>query len=271
MYAVRLVVIGILIMLSPSVFGKIIFSAPPREKPAVGEKYYGPIADALSDMLGEKVEYEHPKNWIQYARDMRAGKYDIVFDGPHFAAWRIKNVEHVAITRLKGNLRFYVLAKKDDVAVKGMLNLVGSGICGLASPNLGTVSVFELYKNPIVQPNVNIITGSMRKVMRKFLDGECRAAVVRDKLYNKLSQRQQEKIKIIAKSKKMPNQSITVSKRLNKSDRDKIQAFFLSQQGVDASTNLLNRFSKKKKTWIKTNSKPFRGLEDLLEGIVYGW
>jgi len=271
MLAVRITIIGIIFFLSPTAFATIIFSAPPREKAAIGEKYYGPIADALSEILGEKVVYEHPKSWIQYARDMRLGRYDIVFDGPHFAAWRIKNVQHVPIVRLKGNLHFYILAKKEDIAIKGMINLVGSGICGLASPNLGTVSVFELYENPIVQPNINIIKGGMRKVLRKFLDGECRAAVVRDKLYNKLSSGQRSKIKIVAKSKKMPNQSITVNKRLKKSTRDKIKAFFLSGHGIDASDNLLDRFSKKNKVWIATSKKEFKGLEYWLEGVVYGW
>jgi len=265
------VVFSIFFLFAETVSAKIVLTAPPREKPDVGEKVYGPIAAALSDVLNEKVVYEYPKNWTRYGKDMRSGKYDIIFDGPHFAAWRMEHVGHVPIARLSGNLQFYILAKKSDNKLTKMQDLLGKTFCGLASPNLGTMSAFNIYRNPIVQPTIQIVRGGMKNVMKKFLAGECRAAVVRDKLYKKLPPEKKKLIRIIAKSKKMPNQAFTASKRLSKEQRTKIAKFFTSKKGAKLTTKLLSRFSKKKKFWIAPKKGEFENLNYLLEGVVFGW
>ena len=67
-----------------SVRADLVLTVPPREDFDKGYIQYGPLAEYLSDVIGEKVTYKHPKGWLYYQRDMRANKYDIVFDGPHF-------------------------------------------------------------------------------------------------------------------------------------------------------------------------------------------
>ena len=84
----------------------LILTAPPREKPEVGAAEYGPLANYLSKLLGKKVKYVHPGNWLNYQREMRADHYDIIFDGPHFASWRIAHLGHDALVRLPGTLEF---------------------------------------------------------------------------------------------------------------------------------------------------------------------
>jgi len=254
-----------------AVNAKLVLSAPPRETLQDGEKYYAPIAKYLSKVLREEVVYEHPVNWTNYTRDMRAGKYDIVFDGPHFVAWRMKHVKHIPIARLAGTLDFMVLAKKTDKKVNSMRDLIGKSICGLASPNLGTVSAFAMYNNPVIQPDIKIISGGMKTVMKKFLQGECQYAVVRDKLYKKLPTDTKKLLKIVAKSQPVPNQTISVSTKITQLKRDKIAATLTSEQGAAVADLLLTRFSKKKKYFIPAKVHEFNGLEDLLEGVVWGW
>ena len=58
---------------SVSANAELIFSAPPRESSNAGAELYGPLAEHLSSLLGEKVVYQHPKNWLQYQRDLRKG------------------------------------------------------------------------------------------------------------------------------------------------------------------------------------------------------
>lgn len=260
-----------LVMLSSSASADWIMSAPPRESVEKGEKDYAPIAEYLSLILGEKVVYEHPRDWMSYSVNMRKGKYDIVFDGPHLAAWRIKNIHHIPVVRLDGSLVFYVLAKKEDKNIKTMRNIIGKPLCGLASPNLGTVSAFAMYNNPIIYPDIQTVEGGMRNVMKKFISGECKYAVVRDKLYKKLPAEKKKLVKIIGKSPAMPNQSISVTTKISKQKRSAIRKAFTSKEGAAASAELLKRFSKKKKYFIATNKKEFRNLESLLEGVVWGW
>jgi ABC-type phosphate/phosphonate transport system substrate-binding protein len=247
-----------------------ILSAPPREKPNKGVETYEPIASYLSEILGERVVYEHPKHWTEYANNMRAGKYDFVFDGPHFSAWRIKHLDHVPLVRLPGNLQFYIVVNAEDSA-KNMMDLLGSEICGLASPHLGTMSVFALYKNPVVQPYIRVIHGNLKKVYQAFKKGQCRAAVVRDFIYKKLPEDERQALRIVGKSKPLPNQTITVSRRLSDRQRSLIVSALTSKAGAVAGGNLLKRFSKRNPVFIAAEYAEYEGSEKLIEDVVWGW
>ena len=152
-----------------------------------------------------------------------------------------------------------------------MKDVLGKKLCGLASPNLGTLAAFNLFSNPIVQPSVTNIKGGMKAVMKAFMQGQCDAAIIRDGLYKKLPDEKKKKIRIIAKSRAMPNQSVTASKRINVATLKKMQEFFLSADGAKAADKLLERFSRKKKYFIAADKKEFDGLNELLEGVVFGW
>ena len=250
---------------------KLILSAPPRETPQAGQEQYGVIAKELSKVLGMEVVYEHPGNWTNYAALMRAGKYDILFDGPHFAAWRMKHVNHVPVVRLPGALKFLILAHAENNQIKSLRDLIGKNICGLASPNLGTMAVFALYENPVIQPEIKVIKGGMKNVLQAFLRGECEAAVVRDKVYLSLPQEKKDLIKIIDKSEDMPNQTITVSTKISVYNRDKIQKFLVSKEGAKTAEKLLGIYSRNNKIFLPADINEYMGLEKLIEGVVYGW
>lgn len=247
-----------------------VFSAPPREDSERGQAIYGPIAEYLTDVLGERVTYHHPAHWVEYSKSMRTDKYDFVFDGPHFSAWRVKHLRHTPVAKLPGLLQFYIVVKSSDDATK-MRNLIGSEICGLVSPHLGTMNVFALYNNPVVQPRIRVIKGTLKDVYQAFKKDECRAAVLRDFIYKKLPEQEQALLRIIAQSKPVPNQAITVSQRISEAQRSKIISALTSEQGTKAAEGLLKRFSKRQPTLLEANADEYKGAETLLEGVVWGW
>ena len=251
---------------------ELVFSAPPRESEVAGEDYYGPLIEFLSKVLGDTIVYAHPDNWVQYARDMRDGRYDIVFDGPHFAAWRMKKTDHVPLVRLSGQLAFVVLARSNNDKIKSIESLIGRNICGLASPNLGTVAVFALFSNPVNQPMMVNIKGSPNNVLDTFLNtDQCVAAVVRDSLYNALPQEKKQLLKIVARSQAMPNQTLTISAKALKNRHDAVTKALLSAEGALAADGIFTRFSKNTKFFVPAAPTDYTDLEYLLEGVVYGW
>ncbi|UCE89599.1 MAG: PhnD/SsuA/transferrin family substrate-binding protein, partial [Pseudomonadota bacterium] len=140
---------------------ELIMTAPPRESVDAGNKLYGPMAQYLGGLLGTKVVYKHPQNWLNYQRDMRNGVYDIVFDGPHFASWRMAHLGHKAVVKLPGTLEFYLLRRAEDTQYPGPDQLIGQKICGISPPNLSTLSVLAYYDNPVRQPVILGIKGGM--------------------------------------------------------------------------------------------------------------
>ncbi|MGD8938229.1 MAG: PhnD/SsuA/transferrin family substrate-binding protein [Gammaproteobacteria bacterium] len=247
-----------------------VLTAPPRENANLGKETYQPLADYLSQVLGEKVVYQQPSGWFDYTQKMRDGRYDIIFDGPHFAAWRVKHLQHIPIAVLPGTLDFVLVAKANDQKVNKTKDLNGKKICGMLSPNLGTSLVYELFENPVLQPVIEEVSGGMREVHKAFNSGHCRAAILRNHYYDNLPDTQKVSLKIIGKTKSMPNQTITVSKRLEK-NAQQIADFMVSQKGAMAAQGLLRRYSRSAPYFEATSSDRYEGIEDLLEGVVWGW
>jgi ABC-type phosphate/phosphonate transport system substrate-binding protein len=237
-----------------SVSADLILSSPPRETPEQGDKLYGPLAANLSKITGKKIVYVHPRNWIEYANNMRDDKYDIVFDGPHFAAWRMKHLQHTPVAKLVGTLGFVIIAKSSEKQSNDLKDLIGKTLCGIASPNLGTMVAFSIFNNPVIQPDIKVIKGSVADVYKAFARGECHYAVLLDRFYNNLPAEAKKKMKIIAKSSQLPNQTFTVSKRVTPQDREKIEKYMITNEAALAAEKLLSIYSKKNTFFVHADS-----------------
>ncbi len=247
-----------------------IFAAPPREEEMRGIKLYGPLVQKLAEVLGENVIYEQPNNWLEYAQKMRNDEYDIVFDGPHFNAWRIKHLDHTPIASLPGVLQFYLVAYKKHTYIQTLNDLVGRKICGMPSPHLATGMILDLFQNPAIQPEIYEVPGGIREMYEAFKEGDCVATIFRVELFDKLPKHDKEQLKIIAKTRAVPNQTVSVGKRLQK-NATKLSEFFVSDDGVAAAGKLLARYSKDARYFQRPDKTQYRGAEDLLEGVVFGW
>ena len=251
----------------------LILTAPPRETPDAGMKIYGPIADYLSKFLATEVTYQHPSNWLNYQRELRNDNYDIVFDGPHFISWRIQHLQHEALLKLPGKLQFHLVAASDDEKINKADDLIGKNICGISPPNLSTLSVLDYYRNPVRQPIIKGIKGGMGKVYKIFSEKiRCQGAVFRTAFYKKkLNKEQQDTLKIIFTSKAMPNQGISVSKRVTSEQKRLIKAGLITKDGQKSTKALLKRFGGKAKTLISAKSAEYANYNNLLEGVIFGW
>ncbi|MEJ2509359.1 MAG: PhnD/SsuA/transferrin family substrate-binding protein [Gammaproteobacteria bacterium] len=267
--------IGLCLLLSISgpAAADLILTSPPRETPATGQKIYGPIAAYLTKLWGTKVVYQHPSNWLDYQRDMRHDKYDIVFDGPHFAAWRMVHLGNRVAVRLPGFLQFVLFVHADDKHVDGPEQLIGKQICTLPPPNLAALSVIDQYPNPARQPVLRGIRGGPPNLLKQFKADKCTAAVLRTQYVNKkMTDKGRAALRIIFTSKKFPNQSLTVSKRISDAQMEKmIKGLTQDPAGIAATQRLVKRFGGKAKHFIPADPAEFTGINKLLEGVVFGW
>ena len=261
------------LLLPAQVFAKdLILTAPPRESAEAGQNIYGPIAAHLTKLLGVKVVYEHPSNWIAYQRDMRNDRYDIVFDGPHFVSWRIAHLGHEVLVKLPGNLQFVLLTGKDNNKFNKADDLIGRNICGISPPNLSTLSVLDYYRNPVRQPVIKGIKGGMGKVYKSFMAGKCDAAVLRTAFHKKkLTEEQRAGMKQLFLSKRMPNQAISVSARISPEAKRKIADSLTIGKGVTSTSGILKRFGGKAKSFIHARNTEYLTQTALLEGVIFGW
>jgi len=260
------------VQFSISLAADLIFTAPPREKPNAGQKVYGPVAQHLSKLLGTKVTYRHPNNWLNYQREMRDGKYDIIFDGPHFASWRMAHIGHEMVAKLPGSLGFILVKNKDDKSINNLDDLIGKRICGISMPNLSTLSILAAYPNPVRQPVIVGVKGGMKGVAKSLAKNKCDAYVFRDKFYaKKLDSELKSSVEILYKSKPLPNQVISAGPRLSPAQKKAMTFSLVSGKGINSTDNIRKRFAKKARSFSKASNAEYKGHNRLLEGVIFGW
>jgi len=259
-------------LLSTANSADLIFTSPPRESPATGEIQYGPVAAYLTKLLKTKVTYKHPGNWLNYQREMRDNKYDIVFDGPHFASWRMAHIGHDMIAKLPGSLVFYLVRKKDDSSINSLRDLIGKRICGISMPNLSTLSILSGYPNPARQPVIVGVKGGMKGVAKALGKNRCNAYVFRDKFFNKAFKPEvRDTLQIIYTSKPMPNQAISAGQRVTPAQKKAMTHSLTIGNGVDSTQSIRKRFAGKARSMVKATNEEYQNYNMLLEGVIFGW
>ena len=242
-----------------------IFSAPPRGSAEKETKVYKPIAAYLSKMLGKKIVYQHPGNWLSYQQNMQLGRYDLVFDGPHFVSWRILKTNHVPLVKLPGKLAFNIMVAKDNKKIKNYKDLTGRTVCGLAPPNLATLTLYSLFTNPVRQPLV-VEVKSFPKGYAKAAKGTCVGAVMRDKMFNKLNKKKKAG-RVIFNSKGVTNQAFSAGPRFSVKQKEKLVTTLLSKGAVEQMQAFHKRFNKKGKPLLPAKKQDFQGLALLLKDV----
>jgi len=253
--------------LPPQAFtaNEYIFSAPPRGSAEKEAAVYEPIAQYLSAVLGKKIVYVHPDNWLTYQTDMQKGKYDLVFDGPHFVSWRIIKTNHMPLVKLPGKLAFNIMVSKNNKDIKSYKDLVGRTVCGLAPPNLATLTLYSLFPNPVRQPLV-VPVKSFQEAYKKTTEGKCVAAVMRDKMFNKLNKKSKA-ARVIFHSKGIANQTFTAGPKFTPKERPLLVKTLSSNEAIPKMKAFHNRFNKKGKPLLPADEDDFKGLALLLRDV----
>ena len=255
-----------------SASAEYLFTAPPRETPEQGEAVYGPLAAEISRIINAKVTYQHPGNWIAYRKKVQSGQYDFIFDGPHFAAWRLQNLEVEPLVKLPGSLSFVLVSDYKNDTIKSKDDLVSKKICTLPSPNLGTLSAYSMYPNQVRQPKFVMLKGGFKNVAKGFQSGKCDAALLRESFFKHgLDDKSRRSLKVLEASKQLTNQGITISKRINEQKQKEIRDFLTSEKGVQISKPLLKRFSKGDQRFIPAQHNDYQGHNLLVENMIFGW
>jgi ABC-type phosphate/phosphonate transport system substrate-binding protein len=226
---------------SPGNNGALVFSAPPRESAAEGNATYGPIAEYLSQILGKPVTYKHSDNWLTYQTDMQKGNYDLVLDGPHFTGWRIAKYNHNPLVKFPGDLLFVVVVKRDNTKVSDIKQLVGRPVCGMSSPNLGTLTLLNQFDNPARQP-VIVSTIGWDNIYKGLVSGRCAGAVLPLVNLQKFD-KDSNYTRVIYRSASLPNQAFSAGPRISLQDQIKIKQALLSPQADGATAQLRNVYA----------------------------
>lgn len=239
----------------------IVFTAPPRENPAVGEEKYAPVAEYLSKVLDKKVVYKHPGTWGVYRTEMLRGDYDIVFDGPHFNSYRAEKLKHNILVKVPVNHEFVVIVNQKNARFKSLDELSGRTFCSHAPPNLGTLTLLSQFPNPSRQPSI-VNTKGWVNIYKGVAEGKCTAGILPLANLQKLDAAGTN-TKIVWKNKTLPNQAFSAGPRLTRAEQKRVAEALLSSNSK-ASTEKLRSAYRVGEGFASTNNQEYAGVSQYL-------
>lgn len=255
-----LVLMGALFLSAPA-FADYVFTAPPRGAGIDESDVYRPVAEYLSAATGKKIVYRHSDNWLTYQNEMRKGTYDIVFDGPHFLSWRMTKLQHEPVAKLPGKLVFNIVARKDNDKINAVKDLAGRIVCGLAPPNLATLTLMAQFDNPARQPHI-VEVQSFKEAYEGVVKGRCASASLPIGVVKNLDT--QGTLKILYQSDGVPNQGFSAGPRFSAEDRAKMADALVAPE---ARTKLAKFFDtwNKDKDLMRASHAEYQGVAVLLK------
>lgn len=244
----------------------LIFSTPPTQSPETTLKNYQPLVDYLSKAIGRTIVIDPAKSFPEYTRKMREGKYDMIFDGPHFIKWRIDKQHNVVVAKQPGELHFVIVVKKNS-KYKELRDLWTKPVCSPPVPHLGTLTLLAIYNNPIREPQI-IPVGSFKRGVECLRKGNGVAVLLRDKFWYKRVKDKSDLRIMYRTTRKMPARGLTVNSRFSKAARRKITEALTSKKGHEYSEKAFSTIGGGK--FVRAHTEEFNNLDQLIK-MVWGF
>jgi len=245
----------------------LIFGTPPTQSYALTKKNYQPLADYLGEQIGRKIVVEPTKSFHEYTRKMKENHYDIILDGPHFIKYRIEKMNHNVLVKQPGVLKFAIVVKSNS-DFETYKDLRNKRICSPATPHLGTLTILDLYPNPIGQPDLKPVQ-SFKDTIACVKNNKASAAIVRDKYWFK-NVKDKKGLRVIYITKNnMPARGLTVNNAtVSTSVQKAIVTALTNKKAKKLIKNALSTIGGKK--FVKAKESEYTNLNELLS-MVWGF
>jgi len=240
----------------------LIFSTPPTQSVETTKKNYQPLVDYISDAINQKIILRPAKNFVEYSKNLRENKYDMVFDGPHFVNWRIRKQNHVVVAKQVGELHFTIIVNKKS-SIISLEDLWTLPVCTPSVPHLGTLTLLEIYSNPIREPII-VPVQSFKHALTCLREGRGVAALVRDKYWYKKADKSGLRV-IHTTKRKMPARALTVGQRIDKIARRQIMMALTSKQGQEYAEKAFSTIGGGK--FVRAKTGEFSGLGEIINQV----
>lgn len=150
----------------------------PAYPPENNVQIYQPLLDYLSRETGHRFVAVSARNYNFHWRDLRqAAAVDFAFEEAHFTDYRAQRQGFRPLARLAERTS-YALIAQPELAEGGMDALVGKRLVSMTSPSLGYALLFEMFTNPIAQPDIRSEAASWRDGVEMIFGDEADAAMV---------------------------------------------------------------------------------------------
>lgn len=196
---------------------------------------YAPLVDHLSQTAGVDIRLRVPSSVLAHWHAMAdPDGYDLVLDEGHFTDYRVKRFGYVVLAKLAGLSGFSVVTGPETVLVE-LEELYGEPVASLAPPSLAALRLAELFPDPIRAPLL-VEVGSYRQGIRRVVNGEVAAAVIRSDMVNDFPE-----LNVVVSTQQGPGLALSASPRVPAQTRDAIRVAILALGASESGRRALAR------------------------------
>ncbi len=219
----------------------LILTTAPSQNRLITENLYRPFVRYLEGALREPIHFEVENSLSTYTYKMRNDEYDLVFDGPHFAGWRIDVKQHKPLVKLPGQASL-VIAASLKAAHLTMADLAQgrARVCAFPQPNILTMAFLKEFPNPLQRPTL-LRVQELAELEDCVLSGRGDVLVMQDSQWQE--SQNHDKLRLINfKSTVYPNRTLTYGHRVSTATAEQLKALLLTPAGTEAASAVLKSY-----------------------------
>lgn len=226
----------------------MIFTAPPTETAAEGQKLYGPIVKILSDATGVKWRYQRSRDWLSYVKFVVGDGADATFSQAHFAGYLTLYHNHQLLVRAPLETDWMLVGRAGS-----NFDLVGRPVCLIPPPELGSL-IFtnqKVFEDPLRTPHV-VSMDKREDLLPGLKQNVCTYTVLPANMVSGDSSGLETRL-----LSRVPGPAITVGRNVDDKLAQKIRSALLSPAGQAATAQIRDRFLANQDWIALSNTQPY--------------
>jgi ABC-type phosphate/phosphonate transport system substrate-binding protein len=153
------------------------FAVPPFLPQAELKAQYTPLLEYLNATTGEHFELITSTSYLSYWNTAtKGGAYDLVLDNAPMIDFRVQRQKYTVLAKITGVISQSVVTS-EKTGLFDTNELIGKKVAAVASPNLAALAMFQLFPNPMRQPDF-IYADDARAAVEMVRDNRAVAAIV---------------------------------------------------------------------------------------------
>lgn len=231
----------------------LIFGLLPSESAVTKLKRYAPLREYLAKKLNRKIHLETARDFSEFIKRTKQGRYDFLETAPHFVIPAIDSKKYQVITTIIQPLsaQVVVLKKSKHATLSSLAGLT------IATPSpkaiitkIGKQTLNKILAKPPLYKTYKTHNAAYESVLGHQSD----AAIISVNVFNKAIS-QNKSLKSIGASQNIPNMSILVSKNMTQSVKNKLQTTLVNMLNTNEGKLVLKKTSYP--GYRKTNAREF--------------
>jgi hypothetical protein len=156
----------------------LVLMVEPAFPPEQARAVYGPMVELLSARSGTRIEISAPRSYPAFWTALRnEAPPDMLLSEAAFAAFMMRHEKMKPVVTL-GEPVVYNLLVGSGIAQPTLASLIGKRVVAAPSPSVAMALVYDLYRDPIRQPEIIAFNTSQNDAAYMLYTGDIDAVMV---------------------------------------------------------------------------------------------